>query len=105
MTRLSTCILLSCLGYCPLASGQGGIGSILAQKPQLAENYGKLPLSFEANTGLSFLLLDSGHVAAVIPIPPGLGAGDIALVATGLSRPEVFPMDHEFRIRPRAQFV
>src|ERR1035441_3058467 len=63
MKRLTICALLTYLSFRSQAGGQSGIVSApagpesrvpkssLAQKAQLAENYGKLPLSFEANTG------------------------------------------------------
>jgi len=54
-------------GICSQARGQGGIiATPPAQKAQLVENYGRLPLSFEANTGqadtrVKFLSRGSGY--------------------------------------------
>lgn len=42
MNRIALCVLFSCMGFCPGASGQGGMES---------GDYARLPLSFEANTG------------------------------------------------------
>jgi len=78
MKRITIFVLLSCLAICSPASGQGGIISAPArtesqspktppaQEAQLVENYGKLPLSFEANTGqadksVKFLSRGSGY--------------------------------------------
>jgi len=62
MKRGAICVLVACLGFCHQASGQSGILTTArpespaakpspAQAAQLVESYGKLPLSFEANTG------------------------------------------------------
>jgi uncharacterized protein (TIGR03437 family) len=52
MKRIAICAVVSCLGICSQASGQSGIISTSpSEKARLAENYGKLPLSFEANAG------------------------------------------------------
>jgi uncharacterized protein (TIGR03437 family) len=67
MKRLSIYVLLYYLGICSQASGQSGIVSTpSAQKAQLVDNYGKLPLSFEANAGqadkgVKFLARGSGY--------------------------------------------
>jgi len=72
MKRLAFYALLSYLAFRPQANGQGGIipsQSLMtspAQKTQLAEKYGTLPLSFEANTGqadksVKFLSRGSGY--------------------------------------------
>ena len=67
MKRLSIYIVLYYLGICSQASGQSGIISTShKQKAQLVENYGKLPLSFEANAGqadqrVKFLSRGSGY--------------------------------------------
>ncbi len=44
-------LTLSCFVLCSYAGGQSGIFSAPAQKVQVVEGYGKLPLSFEANAG------------------------------------------------------
>jgi len=78
MKRRAITALVSCLGFCSGASGQSGIISAaagaefqpsmnsFAQKTQLVESYGRLPLSFEANTGqadksVKFLSRGSGY--------------------------------------------
>ena len=78
MKSIAVCLLLSSLAVCSQAGGQNynisapaGAESQLpktapAQNAQLVENYGKLPLSFEANTGqadnsVKFLSRGSGY--------------------------------------------
>jgi len=111
MNRMTIDVLVYCLGFCPLAVGQAGLVSAPvgpesqpsktspAQKAQLAENYGKLPLSFEANTGqtdksVKFLSRGGGYglyltdAEAVLALRKGGCAGPAASSArpSGLRR-------------------
>src|SRR5665213_3409596 len=63
MKQLAICALLSYLAFCSHASGQTGLA---ARRAQPVENFAKLPLSFEANTGqadksVKFFSLGSGY--------------------------------------------
>jgi uncharacterized protein (TIGR03437 family) len=78
MRSIAICVLVSCAAFCFQASGQAGAisgpagpesqspGTSTTRKAQLVENYGRLPLSFEANTGqvdgsVKFLARRSGY--------------------------------------------
>jgi len=75
MNRIAVYALISCSAFCSQAIGQNGFVSVpggtepkTANEPKarLAGNYGKLPLSFEANTGqvdksVRFLSRGSGY--------------------------------------------
>jgi len=114
MKRLSICVLLSYLAVCSQASGQNynisapagpespSPKTAPAQKAQLVENYGKLPLSFEANTGqadnsVKFLSRGSGYglyltgAEAVLALHKsdcaGVAAAGVAQAASSARRP------------------